>query len=291
MSEKKVRSECTKCQRTTNQEVQGSHFFEGNPEDYHYTETHEIIKCCGCDFVSFRRVIKDIEAAYFIDEDVEWVVPTDTFIYPKASIAKLDGDKLPDIVGSIYSEVCTAFEAGSLTLAGIGLRATIEAICNDLKVTGRDLNSRINSLASKGFISKKDSVRLHSIRFMGNDAAHEIITPSKKSLQAALVIIEHLITTVYLLDKDSKKHLQLLIEEYMDFEKLLLSKLNDYKAGDEYPLAKYLGKDMRLIAGNLKKITSELNRKIGKKEFTALSFGKDDKFMGSDETLLHYVVT
>ncbi|WP_140386550.1 DUF4145 domain-containing protein, partial [Vibrio parahaemolyticus] len=65
------------------------------------------------------------------------------------------------------------------TLAGIGFRATIEAVCNDQSIQGKELSTRINNLASNGLISKKDSTRLHSIRFLGNDAAHDIKVPKK----------------------------------------------------------------------------------------------------------------
>jgi hypothetical protein len=250
---------------------------------------HSVVKCRGCNTVSFRQVFHDYEGAYPGEND-EWVVPTEVETYPKAKTGNLKATHLPDIVASIYQETCDAYRDGALTLAGIGFRATIEAICNDQGILGKELSTRINNLASKGLISKKDSTRLHSIRFMGNDAAHDIKKPSQKTLQAALVIVEHLITTVYIIDRESEGKLDAVIEEYSKFEELLDKKLKDFAVGEEHPLPKFLGKDTRLISGSTKKIEDTLNTKIGKGEYLKLKFGKKEKYLDSKEELQHYVV-
>jgi hypothetical protein len=238
--------------------------------------------------VSFLKVYHDYENAY-PSENNGWVIPRDIERFPRGKKGTLDTWNMPEVVASIYSETCNAYRDGALTLAGIGFRATIEAICNDQDISGKELSVKINNLASKGLISKKDSARLHSIRFMGNDAAHDIKRPSIRSLDAALVIVEHLITTVYVLDAASGA-LEAMIEDYAKFQELLDKKLDSYSPGDEFPLAKFLGKDVRLVSGSVRQLEKELDARIGKGEYTRLVFGKEDYYMDSKEKLLHYIV-
>lgn len=286
----KVWNHCDLCNRKTNHEIEGRHLYQSDSQyDYHYGIEHSIVKCRGCNSVSFRVVEYDYEGAY-PDENENWIVPENVENFPGPSKSKLDTRHVPEIVRNIFNESCQAFGSLSYTLAGIGFRATIEAICNDLSVSGKELSTRINLLSSRGFISKKDSTRLHSIRFMGNDAAHDVKKPSIMSLQAALTIVEHLLTTVYILEKESSGNLEAIIDDYDNFEKLLNEKLAAHVVGDEVPLAKILGKDIRLISGSSKVIEDELHKRIGKKEYTKLSFGKIEKYASSKDKLQHYIV-
>ncbi|MEX0712559.1 MAG: DUF4145 domain-containing protein, partial [Pirellulales bacterium] len=56
---------------------------------------------------------------------------------------------------------------------------------------------RINGLAEKGSISSQQAATLHQIRFLGNDAAHELYQPSARNVSMALDIVEHLLEQVY----------------------------------------------------------------------------------------------
>lgn len=289
MSDVVFQNPCIRCKLDTNHVVHSEHLSEGEPDEYRYVEKHQIVKCNGCDTLSFRRVFIDYESAWPSGDD-EWETPTDIDTYPQLNLANIDDIYLPDIVGSIYRETCNAYSQGSLTLAGIGFRTTIEAICNDQNIPGNQLSNRITNLSTRGLISKKDSNRLHSIRFLGNDAAHDIKKPRKSHLEAALIIVEHLITTVYILDLETS-HLDGIIEDYDIFEKLLIKKMSEFKSGDSFPISKFLGKDIRKINGSTKKFEERLKERIGKKEFLLLSIGSKAKFQGSKEELQHYTLT
>lgn len=288
MPPKTLKSPCSNCKIETNHTIHSEHREEGDPSEYHYTRRHQIVKCDGCDNLSFRKVFIDYENAWPTGDN-EWETPTEIDIFPPISVAKINYYFLPHIVGSIYRETCDAYSQGSLTLTGIGLRTTLEAICNDQAIAGKELSTRITNLATKGLISKKDSTRLHAIRFMGNDAAHDIKKPIKKNLDAALIIVEHLLTTVYLLDLETSG-LDGMIDEYDDFERLLIKKIADFKAGDSYPISKFFGKDIRKISGSTKKFEDELNKRIAKKDFLLLGMGTKGKFQGSKDDLQHYTL-
>jgi len=289
MAEKTVKNFCANCSGTTNHEVMGIYSIDGDSDHYHCRTEYAVVKCCGCETPSFRKAFHDFESVFQIAED-EWDYDLSVDIYPKKPKGRLDVSGAPDIVQSIYGETCSAFSDGSHTLAGIGFRATIEAICNDQGIAGKELSTRINNLATKGLISKKDSIRLHSIRFLGNDAAHDIKKPSVSSLEAALAIIEHLLTTIYLIDQETKGKLEEVIDDYGKFEALLLKKLNGFNPNDELPLQGFFGADARLLTGSTRAFEKQLLVEIGKKNFNRLTVGKKVKLHNSKEELQHFVV-
>jgi len=89
-----------------------------------------------------------------------------------------------------------------------------------LEVTGSSLERRIDALAKGGHISTADKRRLHAIRFLGNDAAHEVRQPKGYELKVALEIVEHLIKSVFILELKAKD-LDVQVESHEAFFKLL----------------------------------------------------------------------
>ncbi len=57
----------------------------------------------------------------------------------------------------------------------------------------------INSLARMGFITDAHAQVLHSLRFMGSAALHEVKPHSQEELKAAFKVIEHLLNEVYII--------------------------------------------------------------------------------------------
>lgn len=292
MSKKqKTKSYCSTCGRDTNHEVIVAHTIS-HRDDYTCDINYQVVSCLGCESVSFRKNFIDIESAY-PNRDGEWEIPEENHVYPKAlqghsEIA--DVFHLPDVVGQIYTEVLTGITEDARILAGLGLRGVVEAVCNDLEITGRSLETRINKLVGAGHISKSDAERLHAIRFMGNDAAHEIRRPHDGALRVALKIVEHLLQSVYILEKEVEGRLEPTISKYEKFESLLLKALGQYSPGDEFPLAKFLGKDLRRVKESISILESELMSKIQSGVFSSLSVGRIDAYQGSQSPLQHFVV-
>lgn len=289
--EQEVWSPCVSCDRKTFHLVLSKHV--SSEYDYRVDTIHEMLKCRGCHSVSFRKIERDIESAYPIDED-EWHVPEEITNYPSV----LEGHSelteiwnIPAVVREIYIQSVQAMKDQSNILAGIGLRATIEAICNDQSIAGRTLEKRIDALAKGGLISQKDSERLHAIRFLGNDAAHEIRGSDPKSLLIALRIIEHLMINIYVLDNEADGRLDTILKSFDQFEKMLNEKLAHLVAGDEVPLAKIFGRDLRRLHGYLSSHEKELSGRIASGKYGRLTVGKIDSYAGSKEKLQHFVVT
>ncbi|MCP4640309.1 MAG: DUF4145 domain-containing protein, partial [bacterium] len=108
-------------------------------------------------------------------------------------------DSLPVKTKRIYLETLKALNVQTPILAAIGLRALIESICLEQKTTATNLAKGIDELAQMGLLSDKQAEFLHNHRFMGNEAAHEIVAPKPEHLIAATDIAETLLKTIYIL--------------------------------------------------------------------------------------------
>lgn len=290
MQSKRVKSYCRDCGKPTNHKVLHEDT-ESSREDYSYDMKLQIVICMGCSTKSFRQEFVDIEGAYPIDDN-EWDVPTTITVYPKSieghrEIAEMA--EVPDIIRKIYSEILIALKEDAKLLAGLGLRASVEAICNDLDIKGKNLELRIIKLATGGYISKNDVERLHGIRFMGNDAAHDIKTPKNDSLKVALQIIEHLIASVYILEKNANGSLETAISKFELFQEMMDKKLKNVVSGEEAPLVKWFGKDIRRIKESFFALEAELIQRIGDGRYSKLAIGRMDHYRGSPVKLQHFI--
>jgi len=284
-------SPCEWCKRETRHQVLSESVERGN-DDYRCERKFSVIECLGCEGKSFRQLFIDYENAY-PDHDDEWTVPQEATYYPKYSPNHVEIEnvsRVPEIVREIYQESIAAVQAGALTLSGLGLRGTIEAVCNDQKITGKNLELRIRKMATQGLVSVKDADRLHAIRFLGNDAAHEIKKPSEEQLSVALKIVNHLLQSIYILDKEMNRKLDTIVSDRNAFIDLLNKNLKEYSSGDEYPLAKFLGRDMRRLGAGASALEELLILEIGNSEYSNLSVGKIDKYFGSKDPVQHFIL-
>jgi hypothetical protein len=64
-----------------------------------------------------------------------------------------------------------------------------------------NLADKINELVTKGELAQKQADFLNVHRFLGNDAAHDMLPPPPSEIIAALEILENLLRTIYELPK------------------------------------------------------------------------------------------
>jgi hypothetical protein len=105
----------------------------------------------------------------------------------------------------VYSETRTALANDQPVLAGIGIRAIVETVCKDQSAAGNNLMEKIDDLARKGVVTPDGAKILHSLRFMGNDAAHEVKAHAEADLMTALDVVEYLLKGVYILPRLAAK--------------------------------------------------------------------------------------
>lgn len=201
MSDTTVKNHCIICSRPTNHLVLSEHTESGRDEDARDLK-YQIIRCAGCNHISFREVCIDLETTYVDESGKISRIPEAVQCYPKfiKNHKRIDEThSFPPEVANVYNEVLHALQEEAFILAGMGLRLAIEAICRDQGIRGKNLRQKIGKLAAEGYISKRDAVRLRAVRFMGDDPSQEIVGPGKQSIEIALQILEHLLSTVYIL--------------------------------------------------------------------------------------------
>nr|MBF0681735.1 DUF4145 domain-containing protein [Pseudomonas sp.] len=201
MSEQKekIRVYCGECKRYTNHTVLSLREVKAHPnEGYHWGETHYFCQCAGCDSYCYAIAewSEDDWNPHTGDMDYRWKT------YPRSKGERHpidDVHELPSKVRVIYQEILGAVNAQLPVLTAIGLRALIEAICKDQCVNAGNLEKLIDGLASNGVLSQAQAKILHSHRFLGNVAAHEIESAKPKELVAALEIAEAMLRAIYVL--------------------------------------------------------------------------------------------
>lgn len=209
---KTVHIECPECKATTKHTIERaldwSDVYEG--PDIHAWATYQIVRCNGCDGLSFRSVHGNSEDLEY-DERGQTVAAETEKLYPERVNRSLTDElylrddvyEVPQIIQTIYRETLKAVQHDLPTLAGIGIRAVIEATCHDLKAKKRNLADKIDELVGMSLLTPAGAEILHGIRLLGNDAAHEMKAPKTKQIAAALKVIDHLLLGVYVLPQEA----------------------------------------------------------------------------------------
>jgi hypothetical protein len=194
---RKKRLYCNLCKRETNHELKGEH--EGRFGDPEVGELGEVLIyrlwiCMGCE-----RGLLEEEYSTEAMPDPEFA---EFEYFPKRSehsrLAK-HYSKLKPQLRAIYQEAITCYNEQALILCTAGLRALLEGICQDKKIKGNNLKTKIEGLQS--ILPNKNIIRnLHHFRFMGNDAVHELAAPKPTEVALAIGVIEDLMNFFYELD-------------------------------------------------------------------------------------------
>lgn len=198
---------CKNCDNATNHKVCSSVTSSWGNEDIQGVDEYEIIRCLGCDGISFRIASSNSED-FEVDNEGNYSYLESQEIYPNRLMGRVplkDIYSLPDKVRSIYTETHAALCTRLQILAGVGIRALVEAVCSEEKARGRNLERKIDDLVKKEVLTKRNAGILHKTRLLGNVAAHEVKAPSSSELDVAFDIVENLLETVYIIPKKAER--------------------------------------------------------------------------------------
>ncbi len=204
---RRVRVACSECGNETNHEVRCSVDHTWGNQDIQGTDSHQVVQCMGCDSLSFRSASSNSEdIAYGPDNELVYLERVE--VYPPRAAGRWrlpDSRLLPYEVRHIYDETHKALCSEMRVLAAIGIRALVEAVCSEKKAEGRTLEKKIDDLVDKGALTKVNANILHRVRYMGNDAAHEIKRHNLETLGTAFEVAENLLQNVYILPEKAEK--------------------------------------------------------------------------------------
>lgn len=220
---KKEKIACARCVTQTNHTLLLSYTtsWSDDENDVQGGTTHDFMRCDGCESGTYRK------KSWFSEES-----GTSVLIYPPRDKKRVrrepksfDAMTSNSPLRSIYHQTIVAFNQDCFTLAGAGVRLILEGVCNEKKITEgplfntqgapvvnrigaavrvNNLEGKINGLAEKNFVSISQANDLHQIRFLGNDAAHELDMPTPRTINLAIDIVEHILEQVYVQPKKAK---------------------------------------------------------------------------------------
>lgn len=210
-----IKCQCIVCNRPTNHTILKEEIRTLDDENGWWEETtYQIVQCAGCEKITFRQLYTDI--SQFDGEDHFY----DVVLFPKRSSTTRDikpTKNLPQNLTVIYRETIDAFNNGQYLLCTAGLRTLIEGICTDKAIAGKEitnkkgqkivstsLESKIDGLSINRFLTEDNCAALHELRFLGNEALHELNPPKIDDLIIAIEIIELTLSNIYELGHKSR---------------------------------------------------------------------------------------
>jgi hypothetical protein len=219
---------CIRCKHETNHEVLYSLLLHGKEEFeeyswYEWENENQVIKCLGCDEISFRITKSDSESVN--PETGEYDV--EEILYPRRTKETINGKiylNLPFTIKLLYQETIDCYNNNILLLCAAGVRSLVEGICQNKNIMGgfietikkdgtkeysNKLDGKINGLFEKGILTEENAKILHEHRYLGNEAVHELSMPSRSELELAIKIIEHILDSIYEIPAKSDELLNL----------------------------------------------------------------------------------
>jgi hypothetical protein len=198
----KKRLYCNRCKNETNHVLRGEHsrrFYEEDERGaslYYEDLIFRFWICAGCDEGTLEEAYtmssmvdnkgNQIYSFTYHPNRTEQQIPLKRF------------KELPLKLSKLYKETVDAYNDKLYILCTAGLRTLIEGICIDKEIKKGNLEKKIDKLTS--ILPENIVKNLHSFRFMGNKALHELATPNKNDLSLAIEVCEDLMNFIYELD-------------------------------------------------------------------------------------------
>lgn len=213
MEEEIFKIHCNKCGTETIHKIFVAHterqiiheIIDYRNVDFWEDITAVVYRCGGCGEFLFKK--------YRIwSEDVPDFPEKDIVLLPKRNIPVLKIPErfqhVPAHIISLYREIIDTAVKKMVILCSAGIRAIIEAVCNDKGIKGAQIEGKFNvklrgkiiGLCEHGYLTKKHAESLLHHKFIGDKALHELKNPTMEELVASIDIIAHTLDSVYELD-------------------------------------------------------------------------------------------
>jgi hypothetical protein len=206
-SPKIVKAHCNQCGGERNAYQRASHTVSDHDDETEWSDTYEILECCGCSGVSVRheswfsawddidydpvtgqpRMVPGIMVTY-------WPPPTKRRMPPWAD--ELDDDVLRKVVDEVYQ----ALNAGLIVLASIGTRTLLDrAMFLRVGDPKGGFARKLDQMVQNGHIGADERSILEAITDAGSAAAHRGFTPNAKVLETIVATVENFLHREFVL--------------------------------------------------------------------------------------------
>ena len=185
------RVHCNKCSNVTKHYVLAAQKKEMDSSEYPYpysvdwSDTYEILECCGCEEITFRRTI-------FCSE---WEELEFTFFPPRVSrrapswIQSLEDYETKGLLAEIY----TALHADNRRLAVMGARSVLDRFLVAKVGDCGSFKKKLEKLEDGGHVSDREREVLQAALEAGHAAAHRGHQASPEEVNMVMDIVESLL--------------------------------------------------------------------------------------------------
>lgn len=206
-----IKAHCNKCHGTTNSWVRANHTVNGSDGSISWSNSYEVLQCCGCDTLSVRHEHWFSEWDQMdYDENGQLVMRPgikETYYPPPTVRTKptwsdnIDDDVLRDVLDELYS----ALNVGLNVLSSVGARTLLDRagylLIGDPK---GGFEGKLSALVTGGFISSQEKETLDAVADAGNASAHRGYTPTAERLGHIVDIIENFLHRTFVLTPAAK---------------------------------------------------------------------------------------
>jgi len=175
--------ECQNCEATVDGDVVAS--YQDFDEESGMSGKYSFLKCprCSRPFIMLQ-----------VDEGPGWEEPERLYPPKETSISAA----VPNAIRSAYEEARTCFRGKAFTAAAIMCRKTLEGICEEHKITGRNLADSLKQMKDQGIIERRLYEWADALRISGNEAAHSVnVTISAQDARDILEFTNALLEYVF----------------------------------------------------------------------------------------------
>lgn len=110
-------------------------------------------------------------------------------------------DYIPENIRLSFDEAQKCFYNECFVASAIMIRKTLEEICENFEIEGRDLNNKLNNLIESDKIPSLIGEEIHELRRFGNDGAHLQLrffnNIGEKEVKTALEVIKNMLIIIY----------------------------------------------------------------------------------------------
>ena len=193
---------CPSCNRSVTTDVIARGRAEGSVAGYELAD--DPLEYYGDSYVtSICNLCKSpfllLEASYMVDPDAANLT-AHKVLYPVEGNPLLTN--LPPTVQRPYLQAVRNYDAAQYESSVLMCRRTLEAVCKDKGITTGNLNKKLDGLHTLNIIDSKMIQWAHSIRMLGNEAAHDTdIEIQKDDSKDIVEFTEALLFYIYELNK------------------------------------------------------------------------------------------
>lgn len=202
-----VKTHCNGCGGERNAFKRASHTVNSQDGEVSWSDTYDVLECCGCNSISVRRQFWFSEWDEFVNDPItgqEVLIPGIKVTYwPPPTMRKKPewADNLSDnLLRSVADEVYQALNAGLIVLASIGTRTLLDRAMH-LRVGDPKggFAGKLDHMVQEGHIGKNERDILEAITDAGSAAAHRGYAPNAKALGTIVDTVENFLHREFVL--------------------------------------------------------------------------------------------